>query len=810
MNSLFNAKALIANATPSWMDVITEDDRELYLAHEVSLVARESELKKQLGHFSSLKDYARSIANQAINEEFDQDLDADEIVCNARYTFQVGGRQIEQEDTRTLTEQFIYGLYEEGQRAKLVFKGDGLPAELNQQWFENVITSDVRAVYGAQFRSQYQRKEVMQALKSVMSQRLLLSALAARHQGHINDKNFARIISALNGDLALTIDGVRLIDNMRALQQLILVARLDGQDGYLLYAPGSPGGQDWYECQDLRGVGVRVGEWTIDGRGRDYLTWQSHSVDREAIATYLKQVERLPSTWKGVSLVASPYKGAEVLTVLIENIRAWRVAEEESQTPYGYRTASDAQRQNFARTRCELKAMQVIAIREGSFIPYGKFCFDLIKQRIEQLLADRGEQATVNPDRIFVYVSPELSMTLTDLISTERHFYTNDEQPAGSYPRFTLEHDHPPISKLDIRDIAGWSRTLRPGEKYIEMLRSKHLNRSHPEGALKRMVHLEVQRRQMKVGVMQERFNGRLTSEQYRELMMVIEALEKIDTRSMHPMGEIPGYVTYSAMFNLHLRGKLVVGVFVFRLVFVQIEDDQIVDYRIEEFLYTPDAPDGRLIRPYSEFVSAVKKLKFGNYFYDRVRYKDQPVVGTYITDLEERGDFNEAPVLKNNSRVRDLGSSYDDLIYRTISDVDEKTKSLNEIIFKLVFDAVEAAATVVSVVIPPVGIAMSVVLFTKSVLEGAEAYSNGDRATAATHFRDALIELASLGIGGYSKVQPTKLQKDLIGLLGDVYSVQKFYTQATGHQKLHSQAIEVIQAILDDPQALDSKTRLL
>lgn len=801
MSSLFDAKTLIANARPSWLDGITQDDREHYLSQEERLVASESELKIQLGHFSSLKDFARSIVNQNIKLEFDQDRDADEIVCNARYTFQVGGRKIEQEDTRTLTEQFIYGLYEEGQRAKLVFKGDGLPAELNQQWFEEMMSADARAAYGAQFRSQYQRQEVMQALKNVMIERLFLSAMAARHQGHINDKSFARIVSAVRGDQAFTIDGVRLIDNTRALQQLILVARRDGQDGFLLYAPGSPSGQDWYECQDLRGVGIRVGEWTIDGKGRDYLTWQSHSVDREAIATYLKQVERLPNNWKGVSLVASPFKGAEVLTAIIENIRAWRVSEEESRTPYGYRTASDAQRQNFARTRCELKALQVIATREGGFIPYGKFCFDLIKQRIEQVLADRGERATVNPDRIFVSVSSQLGMTLTELISTETHFYADERQTPWSYPRFTLEHDHPPISKLDIRDIAGWSRTLRPGEKYIEMLRSKHLNRSHPEGALKRMVHLEVQRRQMKVGVMQERFNGRLTAEQYRQLMNVIEALEKIDTRPSHPMGEYPSDVRFSAMFKLHLREKLVVGVFVFRLV---------IGDRIEEFLYAPDAPDGRLIRPHSEFVSAVKKLKFGNYFYDRVRYKDQGVVGTYITDLEQLGNFNEAPVLRRDSRVKDLGSSYDDLIYCTISDVDEKTESLDEVIFKLVFGAVQAAATVVSVVIPPVGIAMGVVLFTKSVLEGAEAYNDGDRATAATHFLDALIELASLGKAGYSGSQPSKLQKDFIGLLGDVYAVEKLFSQATGQKRLPLQALEVIQGILDDPESITSKTTIV
>jgi hypothetical protein len=76
MSSLFDAKALIANAGPSWLDGITESDRKLYLEREASLVARESELKKQLGHFSSLKDYARSIVNQNIKLEFDQDRDA--------------------------------------------------------------------------------------------------------------------------------------------------------------------------------------------------------------------------------------------------------------------------------------------------------------------------------------------------------------------------------------------------------------------------------------------------------------------------------------------------------------------------------------------------------------------------------------------------------------------------------------------------------------------------------------------------------------------------------------------------------------
>lgn len=802
LNLALNEKALVSSARPLWLDRITEAERAAYFEQENRLAASEVELKEHLGHYSSLKDYARYIANQLLSLEFGHTLDADDIVCASRYVFEVGGRAIVQEDTRSLTEQFCYGLHDEGRRAQITFQGPGLPSGLNQQWFDEVIPDDVRAVYGAEFRSQYQRPEVMGAMKSVLSNRLLLSALAARYVGHItSDRNLALIQSAVKGDVALTIDGLRLIDNTRPLHRLVLIGRRDGnQESVLLYAPDSPGGQSWYECPGLRQVSITIGEWTIKQKGRDYLTWHAHALDRDVIAAYLKKVEQLPTTWVGVSLAISPYMGDEVLNGIIENTRAWLVAEEENQTPYHYRTASNVQRQNFARIHCELKALQVAAVREGRFIPYERFCFDLIKERVEQVLLERGERATVNPDRIFVSVSPEVEMTLAALISSETHFYAPDKG-SPSYPRFTLAHDHPPIEKLDIRDIAGWSRTLRPGEKYIEMLRSNHLDKANTQGALKRSIHLEAQRRQMKIGLMQELFKGRLNADQYQQLMSVVDDLDTIDRRPTNPIGEYPNSVQYSALFRLHLREKLVVGVFVFRLV----NGD-----RIDEYLYTPDAPDGRLIRPHSEFVTAVKKLNLGDYFYQRVRYKEQRVVGTYITDLEQLANFTDRPVLQRDSRVKDLGSSYDDLIYRTISDVDEKTKSLNEIIFDLVFKAVEAAASLISVVFPPVGIALSVVLLTKGLLDGAEAYNDGDRATAQGHFLDALIELASLGKAGHKGLQPSKLQKDFIGLLGDVYAVEKFFSQATGQQRLPLQALEVIQGIFDDPESISSKTTIV
>jgi len=523
-------------------------------------------------------------------------------------------------------------------------------------------------------------------------------------------------------------------------------------------------------------------------------------MDRQTISSYLNGVEKMPTTWKGVDIVATPYTGTEALYGIVQNTRAWRMAEEENRTPYGYVTAPLEQRQQFARIRCELKALQVIAMREGGFTTYEAFCFNLIKERVEQVLAEKDEYVDVNPDRITVSIDPQTQMSLTELISSETHFYAQDKGSPWSYPRFTLEHDHPAVQHLDIRHIASWSRTLRPGEKYIDLLKADHLDETNADAAFKRLAHLECQRRQMQAAVMQERFKGRLSRTRFRQLMEVVDALETVDTRPVNPMGEYPGQVRHSALYKLHLEGKLVVGVYVFRLV---------GEGEVEEFLYTPDAPDGRVIRPHREFVEAVRTFGMGDYFYRRVRYKDQPVVGTYITDMEDLSRIAQEPALQRNSRIKDLGSGYDDLIRRTISDVDEKTRSLDEIIFDLVFNAVEAAATAISVLLPPVGIAMSVVLLGKNILEGMEAYNDGDRAGARDSFLKALVELASLGYGGYKHLQPSKLQMDVLGLLGNTYSAEKFLAQASGLPRLHSRALEKIQEILDDPQSMTSRTSL-
>lgn len=788
---------------PQWLERASSSDQLLYGELEQQLIASQVDLDKQLGAHASLQIYARSLARQFLQLEFDSSLDPDTLMTTSQYRFEEAGCTIRQEDKRSLTDLLLCGLQEEGRRASITFEGEDIPAGLNGQWLEEYGDGDVRSAYGRDFRAAYERPTVLAAMNNVTRDQLLLSAFAAKLRGHLNDTNLQRVRRAVSGDTNLTLAPLKLTGdsppNTRPFMGLVAIgSRSPSQDDWLLYAADSPGGQDWYELPGFRQLDGEICGWMAKPEGSDYLVWRAHALDREVIGGYLKKISQRPDLWRGIEPVPTPYTGAEVLNTVVFNHRAWLVAQEESQTPYYYRTASDELRQTFTRINTELKALKTIEVREGGFITYERFCHQLIKQRVEGVLLDRGEAVAIDPDRIYVQVSQEQQMTLTRLIADEVHFYA-DNADRDKYPRFTMATDHAPLDKLDIHDIAGWSRALRAGEQYIDMLRTTHVNRSHPEGIFKRGIYMGIMKRQMTVAAVQALFAGRLTKEYFDELKKVVMAFDH--PQPTWPVGEAPEDVPHSALFKLHLKERRVVGVFVFRLH---------IAGKVEEYLYTPDAPDGCELRPFKDFVSAVKTRGLGDYFYERVHEKYQPQVGTYLTDLEQLANFTEAPTLERNSRVTDLYDCYSDVVYKVISDVDEKTQSLEEIIVGLTYNAVVTAVSVIGIVFPPVSIALGAALLGKNLVQGVEAYSVGNRAKALIHFRDALIELASLGKAGYGSLQPTKLQKDLIGLLGDVYTVEKLFSQATGQPRLHERALEVIQQILDDPQSAISKTTII
>ncbi|MFJ5284350.1 dermonecrotic toxin domain-containing protein [Pseudomonas sp. NPDC088429] len=802
--NLFDKRILANVQEPAKWLGNAEGDKQLEFAQlEQQLVASRLHLERQLEHLTDLQSYARFVIADSIRLDFGTVLNPDQITVRSQYVFKEGPHTIQQDNSRSLTEFALYGLHDKSSRARLECVGEGVPAQMNQQWLENSMdTSDLRADYGASLRKTYEKSTVIEAMAAFVKQQLLLSAFSARLQGHLNQTNLERVRRAVEGEAGLVVSCLKLElpgTNNRPLKDLVVIgSEQPGQGGWLLYAPGAPIDREWRELPDLRSLSLEIGSWTATEKGCDYLAWQSHAMDRQALSSHLNKVLQLPSLWRGVEVGPTSYRGSEVMLNLVYNQRAWIVAQEESVTPYAYRSATAVQRQLFARVNTELQALQAVSVRQGGFVSYEQFCFDLIKRLVEEHLSEKGVYVSINPDQIRIEISEDQQLTLTQLIVGEVSFYA-DRVGEPKYPRFIVTGGHPPLDALDIRNISSWSKRLRPGEQYIDMLRTVQLNPQHVTGAFNRRLYLAILKRKMYIAVMQAFFSGQLSAQALPELLDVVA-----DVDSEHPpkaVMEDISQIGYSALCNLHIKRAKVVGVFVFR---IQLGS------HVEEYLFAPDAPDGRELWPFSEFVDAVKSRGYGRYFYEKVEEKYQTKVKDYLDQLELRSNFTEAPALERYARIENFQACYSELIYKVISDVDEKTQSMAEIIFGLIFDGVVTAVTALSFVFPPVGVALSVVLFTKEAVSGLDALVQGDRAKALKHFVEAIAEMASLGKAGAGKRAASKMQSSFVSLIGDVYKIESFYRQATGHPSLPDLAKDAIQEILDSPQALTSKTTII
>ncbi|WLH36591.1 hypothetical protein PSH79_04685 [Pseudomonas sp. FP2196] len=797
MNNL-NASA---GNLPAWLSGVSAQNQQRYEQLIQAMVGQESRRDQLLGSAASLKAYASTRIKEWLNSALGVSLDPENIKVTCRHTINLGARTLVQEDKRTFVELALFGLHDRNQRFAMTFEGQ-VPVGLTPLRVENWLSAiDIRSDFLEVRRKAFNDYNVQIALLDVLVARIAYSVFAATLQGHINQSGMSMVERFIQGDPSISASAFVMNGYRFGFRDLIVYQHKANPFGSCtLYAPGSPDGRDWYQFPNSRELEFHVAGWVRTVQGLSYLTSQAHPSERATLAKYTTVLRHLPSAWKGATFMQWPVAPEGILAEAVFHQIAWDLAQEGLAHPAAYRDSSGELRQSFARLNTELKALYTVGTREAGFQTYERFCYDLIKQRIEELLTTFGKTVQVNPDEIFIELSEKEKVPLTQLIIKETPFYVHDlkGEVIGVYPNFRVGEKHPALPDLDIRHLASWSRTLRPGEKYIAMLRTDYLNRQHSDYEFKREVHFKTRQAEMHRSVLSGFYSGGITSAVAEQLRTLITNFDKGPVSSFPPFGETASTVQYSAVFKFHVKRCLVEGVYVFRLV---------QNRNINEILYTPDAPDGVHFRPMSQFFESIKEHGLGQYFYDRVKYVDQRIMGTFINNIEFNNISEELPRLELNSRVLSLRASYNERIERIISDVDAQTTSLHEIIGKLAYDTAVLAANVVSLVIPPVGVGLTVVQITKNVLDGAESYRYGDRESAFNNFKDALLDLASLVPGGK---EATKAQKTLIQLMGDGKTIVGLIASATGQSLGHERLLELLEEILKEEPAGDSKTVLL
>lgn len=512
--------------------------------------------------------------------------------------------------------------------------------------------------------------------------------------------------------------------------------------------------------------------------------------------SYMRRVLDLPSQWNGISRHPWSSAGAGALRPGVLLNIDWLRGELEAVTPEGYRSASSYHRKYFARLNTELKALTQLAGHGAGLISYEKFAFNLIKKKAEDLLADNGETVLVNPDLIMVELDSSNEMTLTQLIIKEHHI-TEESGPVhnpGLYPRIRLLPGQAPVSDLLIKYIPGWSRTLRPGEKYIAMLYSDYLDKDSPGHDFRRDVYVDLQLHQMQRGALAELFSGVLERKHYERLSGAIDRLREAEPTDPFEV-DYPDNPKRDGVYKFHLENRKIQGVYVFRTM---------NDGTAEDWLYTPHAPDGRWFRPLAALSTSIKKGGLGEYYWKRAKFTDQQVVKAYVGKVMRSTVDPEPSALHINSRVFDFSHCYRDMISQVINAVDAQTTSLIEIIAKLSYDAAVAAVAVISCVYPPIGLGLSGVVMAKGVFEGGLAYHEGDGEKAFSSYLDCMLELATLRIG---KLGFSQAQKLIAKALGDVNTCMSVVSACSGKTADLAVITELMKEALAEPDSSEQTT---
>ncbi|MFJ2691725.1 dermonecrotic toxin domain-containing protein [Pseudomonas sp. NPDC087336] len=757
---------------PDWLQRASEEDRQYYFDTEQSVTESEQALDELLGEVKSLKAFARFQAREVVRILCGEVVDPDHIFVSTHYTFFVGKQKVVQSNRLTLPEFMLNDLHGSTTLPlEIKLEGQALPSGVTaEDLLEVMVDASMRKFYAEQFEKKYTDEAVIQAQQILLSRRIRLSSFSAKLQRHISDESLQIVAISSQGDERCSMGALSFGDAKGAFEGMIVCCGPQGEEGpCVLYAPQAPGGRSWYEFASFRQLNFHLFDWTAQPEGRSYLSRQALASERASFDAYMRRLQDLPSQWCGIQRSPWPNSAEGALRQGVMLHVDWLRGEMQAVVPAGYRSATATQRQCFARLNTELKGLTRLASREAALISYEDFATKLIKKRAEEVLAQHGETVDIDPDLIVVRLDDSSEMTLSRMIIDEHHI-TEESGPAhnpGIYPSIRLSPGHPPVSSLLIKYLPGWSRTLRPGEQYIAMLRADYLDQNAPGYALKRDVYADLRRNEMHRSALEALFNGHLERKQFEQIEGLIDQSHEVEPDPISHV-EDPESPQREGLYRFYLQGCQVEGLYIFRLMHNGVADD---------LLYTPSAPDCRSFRPLAEFARSVKTAGLGSYYSKRAKLTQQKVVSAYLEKVKLRS-IEDIPHLQLDSRVRDFSRCYTDAMAQIIDDVDAKTTSLAEIVGKLIYDTAVAAVTIVSIPFAPIGLALSAVVMTKAVFEGAKAFQEGSYEKLFSTYLDCMMELATMRIGklGFSMVQ-----KAIAKQLGNVNTCMGVISACTG-----------------------------
>ena len=720
---------LTRSALGDWLSGLGEEDLAMLQRFQQRAALVQDQARRLLANMASLSTYAGHCLEEAVRAEFGIEVDS--------AVLQVLTEQVRDgvplSRTTTLAQLVAEGpfLPSEKKPRRLLDAPDNLGALLTPEVLDRLLERlDVRTGYQAKIRALYRSPELDAVLTELYDIRLQQSAFIARCRGHLSPEGYARVVHAVEHD-GDGVAGVSLFPDLLLAGPLVFFDRDEAGTAHslLLYAPDKPDGQEWIELASLRHVAIELVQWLDSEAGRTWLLGMINGVDQVRAEQFFVEVAEQSDRWDSGRDHRGPLRGYRLcvsqMIAIRQAIHLYWI--DFNDAPRWFCELPLEKRRLIAGINEDLRLLDEAAQhRMGERETWQAFARRTVKADIATYLRSKGISEEVEPDTILFDFIPGLSgygtrhaRSLLDLA-----LYGYDDNWGLDDPdrrvRSSVGQD---LSTLRAADLTQYVRRAYLGDRYASTLRERFLDAGAPDYESRRWLFAQLTATTMFRDVQVAHAKRMVDAEQLRALSAVIGAVSRAQ-----PAGQ-------GEMRRLAINGRPAIGLYVLR---VEVSGE------IEEWLYTPLAPDGQTFRRYSSFRGA-RLGSLHTYYLGRLRLNDRNAASTYLSLLAERKEQRRAA--DTFFLITDLRDEYNDYLQSHIDDVEAVSQSRHEVIMSLVTKGLAYAALPLCLAFPPLGIALDVTFALVAAERAIKAEEDDDSAAALQQWVSVMASLWGIAL---------------------------------------------------------------
>lgn len=639
---------------------------------------------------------------------------------------------------------------------------------------------DLRSHFGEVQRTTYGKSQVVQVMRQVMQQLILCEAHRARLQGHIDPHDAHTLENLGQPDprtppTQLQIQQIKL--NERDVLSKMLVFRRLNADGSLdrliLFTPDSPRQRTFQGFDSERQLLQELVSWSAHEPLKHYLLEQVSPGRRKELNEQLQGLHlkaHPPANFLGFVSFISYNDALYALTTA--RIRV-TLAEHDVHTPTWYLRASKAQRQELLMLEDAIKGAK--DLYQAQPHTHVQSFDDFVQQRAgEKINALLGLPAgSVDPDQIII-TSPRETLTYTQML---RDGYDDSLGFINASAAQEATFSGPSgidLAALSPEKIAGSVRGAWLSDAYIAHIKTTLLDPASEGHAWRRTTSLLITQMQMQVAALLSLLKGQISAKQYDWLQTSIGAMGLNDehSRRQFPLDALQlrfeSPLINSGDKNVDDALGLIVELVdevtpVKRPKIYQVETVQGC-YILTPFehrdpqqalIYTPDAPDGWVFRPLSDFVNTLKRDGMSDYYKDRCRIKANRTLAFMLIDMKKK-DGTPPPALPATPINSTLELCYDRALQRKIRNVEDTTQGRSDMLAKQIWNGIELVAIAVTLPFPLASFTVGALLALRDSGQAMKALNEGDREAAGFFVLSSLL--------------------NTLGAWGDLHSGLKFF----------------------------------